>query len=384
MEGFEIKVPISLKSGNEGEKAGKQIGEKIAEHIKKAFKTIGITKGEKSEGSNLGGFIKGLKGVSAKLSVIAGIAAVTLGVLRASSPYLKGVLSIFGRAFTIFFRPFGDFLATMLRPLAMWLMKMAVAFLKWTRTTPGKTGVATATGAGAGALVGGAIGSVVPGLGTILGAGVGAGIGALLGLLSQIDWTALGQKISEFAGWVWSNLTSIWEWSYDYGTWIWTNITSIWNYAFDFGSWLWGKLTTIWNYIKDFGLWIWDKLKTIWNYAFDFGSWLWEKITSIWSWTYNFGAWLWDKITSVISGMMGFGNRKGSYATGTNFIPETGLYQLHRGEQVVNRNNNSKSSVVLSPTFQITGGATKDIDMDAIVRRAGRLTEMELKKRGII
>jgi len=127
-EGFEIKVPITLKGGREGEKVGKQIGSKIAEQIQKAFRSIGVGKispGGDGTISGVGGVTKGLKGVATKLGVIAALGAVAIGLLRKSSPYLKGVLDIFGRAFTIFFRPFGDFLAALLRPLAILLMKLA-------------------------------------------------------------------------------------------------------------------------------------------------------------------------------------------------------------------------------------------------------------------
>ena len=33
--GFEIKVPITIKGGKEGERVGKQLGDKIADQIKR-------------------------------------------------------------------------------------------------------------------------------------------------------------------------------------------------------------------------------------------------------------------------------------------------------------------------------------------------------------
>jgi hypothetical protein len=442
LEGFEIKVPITIKGGKEGERAGKQIGEKIAEQIKKSFKSIGLFKetGGGGEASAIAGLSKSMKGTTAKLGVIAAIAAVTLGVLRQASPYLKGVLSIFGRAFMIFFRPFGDFLATLLRPLAIWLMKMAVAFLKWTRgSSAGKAGVAAGTGAGAGALVGGAIGSVVPGIGTAIGAGVGAGIGALVGLLTQLDWGAIGDSISlfikglketlvyfikdpvgflidlggdlkvsmgifkdrisdawnTFINWLGTALPNFAGWL---GEQMGKGLRMIVDFILAFGPWLWNALTTTFfktlEILTAIGKWIWDTIiafmKDPLGTLSGMGKWIWDTITgtlsNIWDSLSGIGSWIWNMITSSLSNFIG-GVGKGyrGYATGTPFVPETGLYQLHRGEQVIPRGQASNRSLIFKPTFEITGsGVSQNIDMDAIVRRAGRITEMELKKRNII
>lgn len=445
-EGFEIKVPITIKGGKEGEKAGKQIGEKIAEQIKKSFRSIGLFKGTGGgggaggEASAIAGLSKSMKGTTAKLGVIAAIAAVTLGVLRASSPYLKGVLSIFGRAFMIFFRPFGDFLATLLRPLAIWLMKMAIAFLKWTRGTPGgKAGVAAGTGAGTGALIGGAVGSIVPGIGTAIGAGVGAGIGAIVGLLTQVDWGAVGSAIAlfikglketlvyfvkdpvgflidvggelkvamgifrdrisdawtTFITWLGNALPNFAGWL---GEKMGQGLRMIVDFILAFGPWLWNGLTStffkVLEILAGIGKWIWD---TITSFMRDplgtlsgIGSWIWDTITgaldNIWDWMSGIGSWLWNTITGAISNFLGgFGRGYRGYATGTPFVPETGLYQLHRGEQVIPRGQaSSNKSIIFRPTFQITGNISQDIDMDAIVRRTSRMTEMELKKRGML
>jgi len=434
--GFEISVPITVKGGREGEKVGKQIGSKIAEQIQKAFRTIGIGKGEKGgDGTITGvaGVSKGLKGVATKLGIIAAVAGVAIGILRQASPYLKGILSIFGRAFMIFFRPFGDFLATLLRPLAILLMKMAIAFLKLTRTPLGKTAVAGAVGAGAGAAAGAAIGAV----GGPIGAGAGAIIGGIIGLLSQVDWGSVGNAIKNFAegvigavtnfikdpagfltkvgeelknvlgiaktiiSEVWTNFinwlgTALPQFAGWLGEKIGEGLRMIVDFILAFGRWLWEKLTTtfftVLKILEGIGQWIWD---TIVNFMKDplgtlknLGKWIWNTITGALSNISNklsgIGSWIWNTITNSISSFLG-GAKKGykGYQVGTPLVPETGLYQLHRGEQVIPRGQTSKS-VIFRPTFQITGSITKDIDMDAIVRRAGRMTEMELKKRGII
>ncbi len=70
--------------------------------------------------------------------------------------------------------------------------------------------------------------------------------------------------------------------------------------------------------------------------------------------------------------------------TGIAKVPRDGLYNLHKGEEVVPRTKAGQKSIIFKPTFNITGNIAQDIDMDAIVRRAGRQTEMDLKQRGII
>ena len=330
MADLKIEVPITIKGGK-GDKVGKQIGDKIAATLNKSLKSIGIGRTQSSAGAGGGGgsflgMSKGITSMVTKLSVIGVIAASALSLMKKSSGYLRGVLSVFGRAITIFFKPFGDFLASLLRPLAILLMKAAVAWLKFTRTGIGGKVVGTALGAGGGALAGAAIGA----LGGPIGAGLGALIGAGLALLAQIDWEGVYNKMLMFGGWLWENIKKIWDWVYDFNSWLWGNLITIWNYTSDLGGWLWNKLVSVWNYVMDFGTWLWEKLKSVWNYVMDFGGWLWGKITGIWSWGYNLGRWLWNKITNALSNVgsyFGFGNEKG-YATGTAFVPETGMYKL--------------------------------------------------------
>jgi hypothetical protein len=165
-----------------------------------------------------------------------------------------------------------------------------------------------------------------------------------------------------------------------------------------FGPWLWNGLTTtffkVLEILAGIGKWMWD---TITGFMEDplgtlawIGNWLWNTITgaldNIWDSLSGIGNWIWNTITGAIGNFLGgIGRGWRGYATGTPFVPETGLYQLHRGEQVIPRGQaSSNRSVILRPTFQITGNISQDIDMDAIVRRTSRMTEMELKKRGIL
>ena len=75
-ETFKVEVPITLKGGREGDKVGKQIGEKIANALNKSLKSVGFggTKSSASPSGNLGGLggmSKGLSKVAGKLGIVA-------------------------------------------------------------------------------------------------------------------------------------------------------------------------------------------------------------------------------------------------------------------------------------------------------------------------
>ena len=154
MADFKVEVPITLKGGNEGAKVGTQIGEKIANQLNKSLRAIGIGKTTGASPVGMSGVTKGLGSVATKLAVLGVAITAAVKFLSKASPYLKGILDIFGRAFLIFFRPFGDFLATLLRPLALLMMKAAVAFLKFSRTPGGKAATVAFTLAGGLAIAG--------------------------------------------------------------------------------------------------------------------------------------------------------------------------------------------------------------------------------------
>jgi len=309
------------------------------------------------------------------MAAVAAVAVGILSVIKKSSPYLRGILSLFGRAFSMFFRPFGDFLASLLRPLAVILLKFASKWLTFTRSELGEEGLSTNLPSAEKGLTGGILPTV----------GISGGFNRMIGdLFKSIDFS----KLKDFGLWVWEKLKMIWSWEWKLELWLIEKIKSIWNWSWDFNLWLVERIKTIWNWSWDFGGWLWDTLTSAFGNLIDifsgFGSWLWTTITDVFSNIgsifSNFGTWLWDTIT----GWFGKGdNNTTGYATGTPFVPGDGMYKLHRGEQVIPRGQNN-SSVVLKPTFQITGSINQDIDMDAIVRRASRVTEMELKKRGIL
>lgn len=164
-----IEVPITIKGGNEGNKVGVQIGNKVAGQLEKAFKSINLGGGVQAETS------RSLKVSAVKLGAIGVSIGGVTALLRKSSPYLKGMLDILGRSFLIFFRPFGDFLATLLRPLAIVLMKFAVAFSKWFKeASPGEKAAAVTVVTVGGIVTAAAIGTLASQAAAILGIGTAA------------------------------------------------------------------------------------------------------------------------------------------------------------------------------------------------------------------
>jgi len=118
----------------------------VQKKAREAFKNL---PGGISEGAfgGAGGSAGALGKTLGKFAVISG-ALLIIGesikrignVLASSSPMLKGVFDIFKRSMMIFFRPFGDALATFLKPAAIATMKMAVAWLKFWRSFKAEEG----------------------------------------------------------------------------------------------------------------------------------------------------------------------------------------------------------------------------------------------------
>ncbi len=368
--GFEIKVPITLKGGKEGEKVGKQIGEKIAAQLKKTFSALKIGGTSTAGPSGMLGVSKGLKGVATKLGIVGVAIAATLGLLKKSSPYLKGILDIFGRAFLMFFRPFGDFLATLLRPMAILMMKMAVAFIKWLR--PGgviKEGAEKAPQLEAGALGTGKLGiSLTNFVNKLL--RIGGSIGQILFDIGKAFFD-FGGKIGQ---WLYDAiLVPFFEFGQKVGQWIYDNV------ILPVGDWISEKLLGAWEWTKDLGTKIWEILKSPFVDLVDSIQGVIDKIKSF------FGGGEREPIITRPKGLIEniIDLIKGEGQVGISNVPSDGMYQLHKGEQVIPKTKTS-GSTILSPTFQFTGNVSQDIDVDAIARRASRMIEMELKQRGII
>jgi len=99
-------------------------------------------------------------GIGFKQAAVAGVAGgatavmITKGLgliakkLEESSGILKGSLHVLNKAFTMFFRPFADFLGILLRPLAIALLKISVLWHKWLASIFGKSEMEKAAEAG--------------------------------------------------------------------------------------------------------------------------------------------------------------------------------------------------------------------------------------------
>jgi hypothetical protein len=398
------------------------------------------------------------------LLIIKGIMDRVWNNLKTSSPYLQGILSVMNRAWMLFWRPFGDFLGALLRPLAIALLKMAVSWIKFTRGEKVKSVTGTIAKTlglpGSEELEHGidlkdkikeihqrglenlrAWGDFFRGIHQ---QGVENFKGWIEKFKGWIDtlkemhqqgienikgWLDFFKdkiekakdKLKGFGDWLWGKMKEVWEWTNDFGDWLWEKLQDVWNYGEDFGGWLWDKLKSVWNYTSDFGNWLWLMLQTIWNWVFDLAGWLWDKITigaeSIWEWTYNVGKWLYEKITGSFDNLKNWLGNVGKflwekitenlenalsgfvaawtfswswpgYQTGANSVPETGLYRLHKGEQVITApraDRNTNQSIVLNPTFNITtNGGVNDLDLDSQMRRAARMLEFEVRQRFLI
>ncbi len=329
-ETMKIEVPISIKGGREGDKVGKQIGNQIAKALNKSLKSVGFGGTKSSAGGGVSqaaglfsAMSKGISGVAVKLGVVGVTLGATLGILKKSSGYLRGVLSMFERSFMIFFRPFGDFLATLLRPLAIILMKAAVGWLKWTReSATGKAlfgGGEDTTGSKA---VKTGLKSVLPG-----GFAFGGILGSIRSAILEVDWGS-------------------------FGTWLFEKAKSMWDSTWSFSSWLWDKITSIWD---------WGER--------------------------NLGLWLWNKITDSLGNLgsfFGFGKDKGSSAKSSAPIFQNNSLATDKILSGVDRSQEKRTtSLILQPTIQMMGGGSSS-DADDLATRFVSMTMQALKSRGIL
>lgn len=117
------------------------LGKRTTEHIVRGTRE---TTRHFFRGIRAGIFGGRAEGITGFLGKILGSLALLGGSLKAiqmglrdfisASPYLKGTFEILNKALMLFFKPFGDFLGTLLRPLAMIILKVALAFYKWIGT----------------------------------------------------------------------------------------------------------------------------------------------------------------------------------------------------------------------------------------------------------
>ena len=141
---------------------------------------------------------------------ILGAVGKTARLLTAASPSLQQTGSILGEAMRIFFRPFGNFLSTLLRPLAVRLLIFAREFTQFANDNT-ITGAAVPTLGGEGSGEGGALteterrfsragGLFGASVGLGAGAAKGASIGGSLGLVGGPVGAGVGALVGGAAG----------------------------------------------------------------------------------------------------------------------------------------------------------------------------------------
>jgi len=326
---------------------------------------------------------------------------------------------------------------------------MAVKFLELSRGPVGETTGKFARGAIKGAATGAVLGSVVPGVGTAAGALAGGAIGggaasistaiqgvenlsnafiahfapgsplarALDGLLSKagIDMDAVRARVAEFM------LVDFPEWiggvKENFAKFFNDTLPALWGIMVEKTVEAWDTIkafitvaipeavTTAWTTLKDFVTGIPDEIESAWDslktfFTVDVVGWfspLIDTFKSIKEWIDKiniFGGG--DTKPASSSGGNGFFSTigdvvkdlfkpKGEGQTGLGFVPEDGLFKLHRGEKVTPATRVSPSAGAggrpISTTINFTGGINQEIDVDALSRRAARLTEMSLRRR---
>lgn len=220
----------------------------------------GATK--KEQGTRSFGFGKAL----GKIAVGIGAAGVILKgiqtgiqVLSKASPKFGGMMKILERAMMLFFRPFGDFLATLLRPLAFWLLRVSRAWLKFTREF------------------------TIEKLGKV--------------------FEDVGKSISEgFDAVVVKPIQSFFQGAFDLGVWLGQNFRKFVLGYFNFGMWIAGNIRDFVTGFFNFGVWILDHISGFFtDDKFHFGTWLKDNIEKFVGGFWDIGTDIYNAIIKAIN-----------------------------------------------------------------------------------
>ena len=130
-------------------------------------------------------------------------------------------------------------------------------------------------------------------------------------------------------------------------------------------------------------IWLGENLMSFFDGVFDFGDWIKINIKDFITGNISFI----DMIKSIFGGsFFGGGEARGGkgftgeFQNGTDFVPETGLALLHKGEKVVPAGRSIGRTTILKPTFNFNGPINKDIDVDSLMKRASRRVELDLRR----
>jgi len=359
--------------------------ERFKEDLRRAMKDVGkmdvgapfkdTTKGIVGgvTGGQVGGGGGGVFGqMVGKLGLIGGILTViSEGIKRVgdflgkASPMLKGTLDLFGRAMLIFFRPFGDFLAIWLRPMAIASIKMSVGFLRFmnalfpTLEEKRKAGEALAFGQ----------------------------IGPIIGLMMTELLKDFGQDVlNAFSGWLSKTIEGIGNFG--------RNVHEA------FNKWLEDSLKKLF----EFSEWLQKNIRTFLGGTFNLGQWLFNNLISFFTGfgSFNLGDWLQQTITGMLFGfrpanptpftvspewaeLVEKNQVYSKFQVGNKFVAETGFALLHRGEQVIGATQKGGGGqLTVYNTFNFAGARfEKGIDVEDAIKSASRDMEIDLRRRGI-
>lgn len=284
-----------------------------------------------------------------------------LDFLKSTSPYLKGVFDIFNRAFMVFFRPFGDFLAGILKPVAIWLLRVCIAWMLWLKSINLKPLQDLIDKLVTGDLLGFVLDAfkILEGVGdwlwnNILVPGFFAIIDTLIAFGGWL-WNALNKLQTDLILLIWNGIVTIAESIKPIGEWMWNTLINIFTSAFNslkgIGQWMWNTITNVMQnplqILKDFGKWIWDSLVNIFNKTLQalagFGSWLLNQIKAM--------------IRRMTGGLVGRASG-GSVSSGTPYIvgeqgPE--LFVPNSSGRIIPNGGlggQSVSIIINNPSFQ--------------------------------
>ncbi len=242
--------------------------------------------------SGAGGAAIGLAAVTGSLLIISEGIKRVVGLLEKSSPHLKGILDIFGRSMQLFFRPFGNALATTLRPLAFILIKAAVKWIQFFEgrflSEEGKAAQKGLEAAGQGPIQ------------SMINANLAQVVTDIADGLKGIDFVGIGETTIEGLKLFGEDIKTFGKIALEGFELFGQDIMKFGKIALDILINAWDISVEV---LENIGQWLWDQITNIIETSIDlmddFGTWLWDQITGIWNWTFDFAGWLWDQVTSI-------------------------------------------------------------------------------------
>jgi hypothetical protein len=366
--------------------------------------------GGAAPGGAAGGFGKMLGTMTLMLGAMQ---VITTGVKKIAntlseiSPALAGTFDIMKRSFYIMVRPFADFMATMLRPLVVWMLKFAIEFLKFIGTL--KSGKSITPGEAATGIVGGAVAGGV--LGSPFGP-AGIAVGAALGAIPTSLWV-IYNNINNMVE-PWKTLTAtivgiITGVGVEFGLLVVAGATLAEALGLITGPIGWAAaaigiavvlLITHWDEVVAFVKGMAATLKVAWDNAMTLInsgiSWVSDELSKVWTGIIDTLTSIWTKVKdaylAVSNALSNVGSaimdaaRKipviGKYIPAKQFggmIPETGPYLMHAGEKVIPRNEASRGA----PNFTITinnPSVRSDNDIDKLISEISRRMQIEMRR----